>query len=165
MATYLLLIEDVDDLGRSGDIVTVKAGYARNFLLPSKKAIVADANARRRQARLQEERAKQAVVDKQESEAIASKMDGIIVRKEVKVDPDGHMYGSVTSLEIVHLLAEQGYELERRSVHMTHAIKSTGVHTIALRLKEGVSCSIQLQVVPEGYVEPAPVPPKEGVEG
>lgn len=161
MATYLLLIEDVDDLGRSGDIVSVKPGYARNFLIPSRKALVADANARRMQARLQEERAKKAAVDKQESEVLAAKIEGISLRIEVKVDPDGHMYGSVSSLDVLRLLKEQGHEMEKRSVLLSQPIKTTGAHKIDLRLKEGVMTAIQLQVVPEGYVEPEESAPTE----
>jgi large subunit ribosomal protein L9 len=164
MATYLLLIEDVDDLGRSGDIVSVKPGYARNFLIPSRKALVADANARRMQARLKEERAKKAEIDKQESEVLAGQIEGISLRIEVKVDPDGNLYGSVTSLDVLRLLKEEGHDLEKRSVQLPHAIKATGVHKIELKLKEGVMTNIQLQVVPEGYVEPEESPVADSVE-
>lgn len=164
MATYLLLIEDVDDLGRSGDIVSVKPGYARNFLIPKRKALVADANARRMQVRLKEERAKKAEVDKQESEVLAGQIEGMSLRIEVKVDPDGHMYGSVSSLDVIRLLKEQGYEMEKRSVQLPQPIKTTGVHKIDLRLKEGVMTLIQLKVVPEGYVEPEESAPAEAAE-
>jgi large subunit ribosomal protein L9 len=153
MATYVLLIEDVDDLGRSGDIVSVRPGYARNFLVPGRKALVADANTRRMQARLQEARAKKAVEDKQEAETLAGKIEGYVVRTEVKVDPDGHMYGSVTSLDVLRLLQAEGFELERRAVHLLQPIKATGDHQIHLRLKEGVTSTIHLKIVPEGYVE------------
>jgi large subunit ribosomal protein L9 len=105
------------------------------------------------QARLQEARAKKAVEDKQEAETLAGKIEGYVVKTEVKVDPDGHMYGSVTSLDVLRLLQAEGFELERRSVHLLQPIKATGIHQISLRLKEGVTSTIQLKIVPEGYVE------------
>lgn len=153
MATYLLLLEDVDSLGRSGDIVTVKPGYARNFLLPKKKALVATPHVRRLQARLQEERTKQAVADKAASEALALNINDKTYLVEVKVDQDGHMYGSVSQGDIFHLLVNDGVQVEKKSIQLAHAIKSCGVHSVNLRLKEGVTAFIKVKVVPEGYKE------------
>ncbi len=146
MGNQLLLIEDVDDLGRSGDLVSVKPGYARNFLLPQKKAVVADKYTLRLRARLQEERAKRAVVDKKEAEELSAKIDGMVLNIEVKVDPEGHMYGSVTAVDIVHLFEQNGIELERRSVVLSQPIKTLGVHSVALKLKEGVPAKFTLHV-------------------
>ena len=92
MRNQLLLIEDVEDLGRSGDVVSVKPGYSRNFLLPQKKAVVADKFTLRMQAKLKAERAKRAEIDRQEAESQAQKIEGMVLSIEVKVDPDGHMY-------------------------------------------------------------------------
>jgi large subunit ribosomal protein L9 len=150
MATKLLLLSDVEDLGRSGDIVSVKPGYARNFLLPQEKAVVADKNALRLQARLQEERNKKALHDRQESEVIAKSFEGLTLAKIVKVDHDGHMYGSVSITDILHLLQQHaGVALEKRSVLLKHPIKELGVHTIGVKLKEGVSGSFMLKVMAE----------------
>lgn len=154
MTTYLLLLEDIDSLGRSGDIVHVKPGYARNFLLPQKKALIATAHTRRLQARLQEERAKQALVDKQEAEVFAANIQDKVFLVEVKVDPDGRLYGSVSQADIIRLLADQGIVLERKAIALNHAIKSLGVHTVPLRLKEGVMTSCKVKVVAEGHIEP-----------
>lgn len=150
MATKLLLIDDVEDLGRKGDIVSVRPGYARNFLLPRGSGIIADKNALRMQDRLQEERKKKAQHDKEESEKIATNLETVTLTTIVKVDHDGHMYGSVTSTDIVHLLHGQaGIELEKRSVALKHPIKETGDHTIHIKLKEGVATTVILKVVPE----------------
>lgn len=150
MATKLLLIHDVEDLGRSGDIVNVRPGYARNFLLPRGTAVIADRNALRRQARLQEERLKKAAEDKQEAEKQAEAMAAVTIETIVKVDHDGHMYGSVTTADIVHLLQEQAsIGVDKRSVQLKHPIKEVGVHTISLKLKEGVISSFTLKIVPE----------------
>lgn len=158
MPAYLLLLEDVEDLGRSGDVVSVKPGYARNFLLPKKKALIADTHTRRMQAKLQEERAKKAAVDRVEAEKMAASLDGKIVRTEVKVDHDGNMYGSVTVFDVLNLLKNEGYEIEKRFLVLPQPLKATGMHTVSLKLKEGVPASIKVHVVPEGYVEPVEAP-------
>lgn len=150
MATKLLLIEDVEDLGRSGDIVSVRPGYARNFLLPQQLALVADKSALRMQTRLQEERRKKAVEDKKESEQQAALIEGKTLTTIVKVDHDGHMYGSVSATDIIHLMQEQeGIALEKRSVQLKHSIKETGVQEIQVKLKEGITATFTLKIVPE----------------
>lgn len=157
MRNQLLLIEDVEDLGRSGDIVSVKPGYSRNFLLPKKKAVIADKFTLRMQAKLKAERAKQAEIDRGEAEELAKKIDGMVLTIEVKVDPDGHMYGSVSATDIIHLFEKEQVKLERRNIVLTHPIKTLGNHPIQLKLKEGVPAKITLQVVGEGYVPPVEV--------
>jgi large subunit ribosomal protein L9 len=148
--TKLLLIEDVEGLGQSGEIVTVRPGYARNFLLPNGAALVADKSALRMQARLQEERRKKAIADKKEAEELAGQIEGKVLTKLVKVDHEGHMYGSVSVSDIIHLFQEQaGLAIERRSVQLKHALKEIGVHTIAIKLKEGVTSNFTLKIVSE----------------
>ncbi len=151
MATQILLLEDVDNLGHKGEIVNVKSGYAFNFLIPKRFALVANANAVRRQARLQEERKIKATEDLKASNEIAERLKEAVFTVEVKVDHDGHMYGSVSSLDIVHLIKLQaGIELDKRTVPLKHPIKQTGVHDITLRLKEGVEVLVHLKVLVEG---------------
>ena len=150
MASKLLLIEDVEDLGRSGDIVNVRPGFARNFLLPRGLAVVADRGALRMQARLQEQRRLQAIEDKKEAENIAAQLTDITVTTIVKVDHDGHMYGSVTAQDIVHLLQEQAkFALEKRTLQIKHPFKEIGVHKVNFKLKEGVMSSFTLKIVSE----------------
>jgi large subunit ribosomal protein L9 len=146
MQQQLLLIEDVDDLGRSGDVVTVKPGYARNFLIPQKKAVVMSKLALRMRARLVEERKKQAAVDFAEAEALASRLSSLSFGIEVKVDPEGKLYGSVTAVDVVKILEKEGVEIEKRSVVLAHPIKELGDHTIKLKLKEGVLASFVLSI-------------------
>lgn len=146
----LLLMHDVDELGRSGDIVTVKPGYARNFLLPQKLAVIADNRAVRMQARLQEERKKRAELDKQESEKMAASMEGLTVTTTVKVDHEGHMYGSVSAGDIVELIQQQAnLAVEKRFILLKHPIKEVGVFEIPLKLKEGVMSKVTVKVTSE----------------
>ncbi len=162
MATKLLLLEDVDVLGRSGEIVNVRPGYARNFLIPQGLAVIADKRALRLQERLQEERKKKALVDKKESEEVAARIEGATLTAIVKVDHEGHMYGSVTLAEIASLLEEQQQvSIDKKSIQLKHPIKTTGVHTIPVKLKEGVTASFHLKVMSEeghraSMEEPAP---------
>jgi large subunit ribosomal protein L9 len=149
MRNQLLLLEDVDNLGRSGDIVSVKPGFARNCLLPQKKAVIADPYTLRMQAKLKEERGKRADVDRKHSEELAQKIEGLSLEIAVKVDPDGHMYGSVTQADIVHLLEPVGIQLERRNVLLLHPIKTLGLQTINLKLKEGIPAQFTLNVIAE----------------
>ena len=146
MQNQLLLLEDVAHLGRSGDLVTVKPGYARNFLIPQKKAVVADKFALRLQARLMEERKKQAELDRVEAENYASRIAALEFTIEVKVDPDGKLYGSVGTVDIVKLLEKEGITIEKSQVVLAHPIKVLGVYKIDLKLKEGVTASFSLQV-------------------
>lgn len=150
MANKLLLIEDVEDLGRSGDIVNVRPGYARNYLLPKGFALVADKSALRMQARLQEERRKQAIEDKQQAEEQKVAIDAVVIETIVKVDHEGKMYGSVSAGDIVHLLEQQAnIQLEKRTIQLKHAIKEVGVHQINVKLKEGIQSVFTLKIIPE----------------
>lgn len=150
MKRQLLLLEDVDGLGRKGDIATAKPGYIRNYLLPQKKAVIASSQTLKMQAELQKEREKQAIIDRKEAEETASKIKGLTLTTEVKVDPDGNMYGSVSSADVVTLLGDNNIIVEKKSVLLGHSIRSLGMHTIRLRLKEGVEASFTLQIQPEG---------------
>lgn len=160
----LLLIEDVDGLGRSGDVVTAKPGFIRNFLLPKKMAVVADNHTIKMREKLQEERSKRAVVDRNEAEAIAKKISEKLFEIEVKVDPDGHMYGSVTSTDLVELLEKEGIVVEKKNFLMGLAIKTLGEHVVKMRLKEETLAELTLIVnsdidfvKPAVVVKPAPV--------
>lgn len=168
-STKLLLISDVEDLGRSGDIVAVRAGFARNFLLPHQYAVFATANALRMQEKLQEERKQKAEQDKKEAEKISSKLEGVVVTKIVKIDPEGNMYGSVSVHDILDLLKEQGkMEVEKRAIQLKQPIRELGSHSIPLKLKEGVTATFTLVIEPEAgsiLKEAKDVKAKESSEG
>jgi large subunit ribosomal protein L9 len=150
MKQQLLLLEDVEALGRKGEIVSAKPGYVRNFLLPQGFAVVASTNTLRKQERLRAERAKQAVVDLKESEELASKISQVTLEIKVKVDPEGHMYGSVNAADIAALFQAQGLPVEKRYIQVTRPIKETGIQKFNLKLKEGVMVAVQLNIIPEG---------------
>ena len=149
MKQQYLLLEDVEDIGRSGEIIGAKPGFARNYLLPQKKAVTASAHTLRMQSKLQEERAKKAVIDKEEAEQLATKLEGMALTITVKVDPEGHLYGSVTQTDIVHLFGKEGFHFERRNVILLHPLKELGIKNLTLKLKEGVMCNYTLNIVSE----------------
>lgn len=150
----LLLVRDVEKLGRSGDVVRVRNGFARNFLVPQGLAVIADKATLRRQTRLREERLKQAEQDRQESTAMAERLQSVTLTTIVKVDPEGHMYGSVSDHDLMHLLQEQGgIHIERRAFQLKQPLKTTGVHTVAIKLKEGIVGEVRIKVIPENAPE------------
>lgn len=153
MAMKILLKKRVHGLGRAGEVVNVRSGYGRNFLIPQGIGTEATAQTMRFQARLQEEARKQAEADKQASEELAARIGTQPRRWEVKVDHEGHMYGSVSSVDIVKILVGEGFEIDRHAVCLAHPIKKTGVHSITLRFPEEVKMELTLHVVPEGTPE------------
>ena len=154
MKQQLLLLQDVDALGKKGEVVTARPGYVRNFLIPQGFAVVASPNMLRKQERLKAEREKQAVIDRAESEELLRQIEAIgVVETRVKVDPEGHMYGSVNAADIAQLFQEKGLPIERKNVLVTRPIKETGTHKITLKLKEGITAICQLKIIPEGLVQ------------
>lgn len=155
MQNQFLLLEDVRKLGKKGDLVKTKPGYARNFLVPQKMAVVASKQTLRMRERLQAERATQAVHDMKEAEELAKIIEGKTLSVNVKIDPAGHLYGSITATDIIKLFEEQGITVERQFVVLPQPIKKTGLHKVDLRLKEGVPTFIYVKVIGEGIEQEA----------
>ena len=146
MQMELLLLEDVDHLGRSGDLVKVKPGFARNFILPQKKGVVATKFALRLQEKLLEERKIKAAADLKEAEELVARMAGHEFTTVVKVDPEGNLYGSVSAGDVAEILEQKGFAVLKSQVVLPRPIKTLGEYAIALKLNEGVTTSITLHV-------------------
>lgn len=153
MKQQLLLLQDVEALGQKGDVVSARPGYVRNFLLPQGLAVIASPNTLRKRERLREERAKQAVIDRAEADELAKQVESLILETRVKVDPEGHMYGSVSAHDIADLYQQNGLPVEKRYIQLPRPIKATGVHKIPLKLKEGVAATCTLHIIPEGVAQ------------
>ena len=162
MKRQLLLLEDVYGLGHKGDIIDsskVRPGYMRNFLAPKRLAVIADKGTLRMRERLQQEREEQAKQDRSAALAMAEALRDKEIVINVKLDPEGHMYGSVSAGDIVRLFKEElGLEIERHFVRLPKPIKRQGRHVIDLVLKEGVEASCAIVVLGEGETE---LPPEE----
>jgi large subunit ribosomal protein L9 len=148
--TSVLLREDIDDLGARGEIVKVKAGYARNFLLPRKLAVEATAS---NVKQIEQERAallKKAATERATAEGQASQLGKLTLTFERKVGEHGLLYGSVTSMDIAEALQSKGYEIDRRRINLRDAIKEVGEYTVPVRLHREVSVEVPVVVTPEG---------------
>ena len=148
--TQVLLREEVENLDGRGDLVRVKAGYARNFLLPRKLAVQATASNVR-----QIERERASLLRKEEQERAtaqgrAGEMSGVRLTFERRVGEHGILYGSVTSLDIAEALKERGFEVDRRRITLREPIKEVGDFTVAVRLHREVTIEVPVIVAPEG---------------
>ncbi|WP_213357470.1 50S ribosomal protein L9 [Chlamydiifrater phoenicopteri] len=165
MKQQLLLLEDVDGLGRSGDIVTAKPGHVRNYLLPKRKAVIAGANTLKLQEKLREERKIKAQQDRVLSEALAKELQGIVLEFPVKVDPEQNMYGSVTVTDLIAGAAEKNITLTKKNFPSAHyAIKTLGMKKVALKLNEDVDAILVVEVFPEGQELKVSTPSSSQVE-
>lgn len=143
----VILREDVQNLGTIGDIVKVKPGYARNYLLPRGLAVVAD----RRNVHVLEHQ-KRVVSDKREhdrrqAETAAQKLSNIRVTIVARAGEEGKLFGSVTNLDIEKALFEQGVSVERRRIRLEDPIKSIGEHVVPVHLGVGVDAHVTVVVV------------------
>jgi len=142
----VILREDLPHLGESGDVVEVKPGYARNYLIPNKLAMEASEGnlktfkdiARAQEARSEKERA--------DSETIADRLVGVEIRIEVEVGEEDQLYGSVTRQMIVDALAEQDFDVPRRQIMLDTPIKELGTFDIPVRLHREVQPNVKLHV-------------------
>lgn len=154
----VILTEEIRGLGTRGDIVTVKDGYARNFLLPKNLAREASAGNLKQ---IEHERRKWALLAQQEKDVAqkaANAVKGVKIQIEKRVGEHGHLFGSVTANEIADALMAKGIEVDKRRIEVASPIKNIGVHDVEVRLHREVSATIQVEVVPMGVerLEEAP---------
>jgi large subunit ribosomal protein L9 len=151
--TQVLLREDIDNLGARGEIVRVKAGYARNYLLPRKLAVEATANNMRQIEGERAALAKREAKERSTAELQADQLRKLTLKFERKVGEAGVLYGSVTSIDIAHELKEQGYEIDRRKISLRDPIKRFGTYQVPVRLHRDVTVELPISVLGEGGVE------------
>ncbi len=143
----IILREDVANLGEVGDIVTVKAGFARNYLLP--RGLAVQASDRQMRKVEHEKRVIEARVAKERSGAEAEKaaLDNVILTIEKSAGENDKLFGSVTAMEIEALLKEQGHDVDRRRLQLGENIKTLGEYEIPVKLHRDVSATIKVLVV------------------
>src|SRR5437667_7371685 len=149
----VLLREDIVDLGARGEIVRVKAGYARNYLLPRKLAVEATTS---NVKQIESERAallKREAKERATADAQGEQLRAITLSFERKVGEEGVLYGSVTSMDIAHALKERGYEIDRRKIVLREPIKRFGNYNVPVRLHREVTIELPVSVLGEGGVE------------
>jgi large subunit ribosomal protein L9 len=145
----VILREDVEKLGSRGDLVKVASGYARNFLLPQRKAVAATDSNRKiveqeRQSHLRKE-AKQ----KGEAEELAKLVGAVTITIARKAGEEDHLFGSVTAADIADALTLQHYNVERRRIQLEEPIRTLGEHKVTVRLHREVTADVTVNVVRE----------------
>lgn len=148
MATELLLLADIENLGKAGDVVKVKDGYARNFLLPKDLAAPVSQGALRRLEKLRKEREELTRIQIAEAKDKAAKLAKASVTLRERVVEGTHLYGSVSVADIVKALsAESKIDLDKSQIVLAEPIKETGSYDITVKLHPEVSCTVKVWVV------------------
>lgn len=145
----LILKETIESLGLVGSIVNVSDGYARNYLLPQKKAVL---NTPQNLKMLEREKAKleiQIAKEKGLAEEIAAKLEGVVCKIAAKVSEEDRLYGSISVRDIVDSLSAQGFTVEKSMVLLAEPIKTLGTFTVPVRVYKGIKPNITVEVVPE----------------
>ena len=145
----VILREHVDNLGRRGEIVKVAAGYARNYLLPRKLALLATEGNKKhveRERKIMEVRESE---EKGQAEAMASRLSLIEISISRRVGETDQLYGSVTAVDIADYLKEKGFEIDRRKLILPEPIKAIGDHNVPLKLHREVTVPLVVKVVKE----------------
>lgn len=145
----IILKQDVANLGYKDDIVTVKNGYGRNFLIPTGKAIVATESARKMLAEDLKQRAHKIAKIKADAEAVAAKLNEVSLTIAAKTSESGAIFGSVNTIQVAEELAKLGHEIDRKIIVIDEAIKAVGTYTATIKLHRDVRATITINVVSE----------------
>lgn len=145
----VILREDIKTLGRAGELVRVRPGYARNYLLPQGLAYEATEGNRKRIAAETRVRAARQEADRTEAERVAATLSQVALTLRGKAGEEGKLFGSITSQDIADELGRQGHAIERRRIELEHPIKSTGEHRVTVRVHPEVHAELRVSVVAE----------------
>ena len=143
----VVLQQDVDKLGKSGELVRVRPGFARNYLLPRQLAVAATTAAVKR---IEHEKAvalAKAEKAKKEARDVAAKIDALKLTITQKAGEDGRLFGSVTAKDIEAAAKAQGVAIDRKKIHLPEAIKATGSYEVAVKLVSDVAATLKVEVV------------------
>ncbi len=145
----LILTESVASLGEAGDLVDVKVGFARNYLLPKRKAILATESKVRELDHYKRVVMEKVAKEMKSLEAVRDRLQSTALEIAARVGDEGRLFGSVSVAQIAELLAEKGFEIERRRIALEEPIKEAGEHRVSIRLHRDVIAEVALTVRPE----------------
>lgn len=151
----VILQETMEGVGHLGDLITVKDGFARNYLLPRKKAVEANDRNIKAFEHMKRVAAEKAKKEKLEIEAHAKKMSAVSLTIQAQVGKDDKMFGSVTTKDITEGLAAQGFTVDRRKIQLPQPIKELGTFTVPVKLPREVTAAISVRVVKKQEAEAA----------
>lgn len=149
MSIEVLLLANVDDLGREGDVVKVKDGFARNYLLPKNLAAPVTTATRRRLEKIRERRDEAELAGMSTAKALAEKIEKTACTVPVKTGEEGKLFGSVTAAHIVDVMKAAGIALDKHQVVLAEPIRALGVFTVEVRLNSKVTAPLKVWVVEE----------------
>jgi len=149
----VILKEDVVNLGHRGDVVKVADGYGRNFLLPRKLAMQATQANKAVIEQMKSAAARRSATEKVQAEALAAKLEPLVLSFTRKSGENGHLFGSVTSSDIASELETQGFEVDRRKIQLPEPIKALGDHSVAIKLHREVTAHVKVKVLAEATDE------------
>jgi large subunit ribosomal protein L9 len=139
----IILQEDIEKLGSRGDVVTVKEGYARNYLLPRKLAVEALAGNVKRLEKIRGVLAKRSSTEREQSQKQAELLNAVTVNLARKAGENGQLFGSVTSADLADALAAQGFEVDKRRVSLAEPIKAVGEYPVTVKLTQDVTATFK----------------------
>lgn len=145
----VILKEDVPNLGYKDDIVNVKRGYGRNYLIPQGKAYIATESAKKVLAENLKQRAHKIEKIKNEAHELANKLEGVSLTIGAKTSSTGTIFGSVTNIQIADALKEKGFEIDRKLIVIKDPVKEVGTYKATVKLHKEVSVEIPFEVVSE----------------
>jgi large subunit ribosomal protein L9 len=152
--TEVLLVKPVEGLGGEGDQVKVRAGYARNFLLPRKIAVPLNASNRKHVDALKKRRAEREQTELNGAQDVAKKLEKTSLAFAVKTGEGGRMFGAITAQDLHDKLAASGFEIDKKKIHLFTPVKTLGKHTVKIKLHADVSVELPFDVVSENPIEP-----------
>ena len=145
----VILREDIKTLGKAGDLVKVKPGFARNYLLPKGLAFEATEGNRKRIVAESRARTARQSAERGEAEALAAKLSAVTLTLTGKAGEGDRLFGSVTAQDLADALAVQGFKIDRRKIDLEHPIKSLGSHRVGIRIHSDVLAEVQVSIVQE----------------
>ncbi|HXE74833.1 MAG TPA: 50S ribosomal protein L9 [Candidatus Xenobia bacterium] len=145
----VILRQDIDKLGRRGDIVSVKDGYARNYLLPRKLAIEASEANRKQVAEMKAAAARHDAREKGAAESLATQLGELVLTITVKAGEQDQLFGSVTTMDIAAALEGKGFSIDKRKIQLDEPIKTIGEYSVPVRLHHDVTATVKVNVARE----------------
>ena len=149
MAVEVILRDDVPSLGKIGQVVRVKPGYARNYLFP--RGLAVEANRKNLHVLEHHKRVITAKADRERktAEGVAQKLNGLKVTVQARAGEEGRLFGSVTNLDLERLLADKGFQVDRRRIELAEPIKQLGTYPVVVQIGRDVRATVELTVVAE----------------
>jgi large subunit ribosomal protein L9 len=145
----IILLDDVANVGRRGEVRDVSDGYARNYLVPQKLAVAATPGNLRNLEHIQRQQESKAARIQADAESLRQRIEALTFEERRQASEEGKLFGSVTSQHIAEFLARAGIEIERRRIALDEPIKTLGEHAVPVRLHAGVTAQLKVAVVRE----------------